>query len=56
MKVKNWKTTLVGFILASLYAIQPIFQYGEVTLSNVLIAVAIAVFGLISKDFDKTGI
>ena len=54
--MKNWKTTLVGLLIAVLIAIQPIIETGEAKWTTVILAAAIAAFGFIAKDFDKTGI
>lgn len=54
--MKNWKTTLVGLLIAVLIAIQPIIETGEAKWTAVILAAAIAAFGFIAKDFDKTGI
>ena len=54
--MKNWKTTLVGCLIAVLVAIQPLIVSGTEKWTTVVLAGAIALFGFIAKDFDKTGV
>lgn len=57
--MKSWKTTSMGIILACLLAIQPLTS-DEINLKKdwfkFAIAIAIAVFGYLSKDHDVTGV
>lgn len=60
MKMKNFKTSLVGLFLAVLTVMQPFAENGDFNLKRdaykFTIAVALAVFGFLAKDFDKTGV
>jgi hypothetical protein len=57
--MRNWKTSLTGFFLAILLAIQPLAETGTFDLKRdwmrYLIAIGIATFGFLSKDHDVTG-
>ena len=53
--MKNWKTTLVGAILAAIVAIQPLFDAGEYDYKKLVFAAAIAAFGFLSKDYNVSG-
>ena len=57
--MKNWKTTLMGIVLASMLAVQPLAD-GDVNLKKdwhrFVLAISIAVFGYFAKDHDVTGI
>lgn len=52
---KNWLTTLVGGIGGALIAIQPMLQGNDINLRSVLTGFVIALIGIVSKDFNKTG-
>lgn len=56
--MKSWKTTLMGVILASMLAVQPLTS-DELDLKKDWpkfgLAIAIAIFGYFSKDHDVTG-
>ena len=54
--MKNWKTTLVGALLALFIALEPIVTTGEVNWIQVIIAGGIAVLGYLAKDFDVSGL
>lgn len=54
--MKNWKTTVIGAIAGGLLAIQPLFATGEIDWPQVAAGFAIAVFGFLAKDFNKTGV
>ena len=54
--MKNWKTTVVGIIVAVCVAIQPLIENEGVKWYTVVLAAAIAAFGFVAKDFDKTGL
>ena len=55
----NYKTTIAGLVAAVAAALIPVLQKGGFNLSEdwpkLLIAVAIAVLGLLAKDHDVTG-
>lgn len=53
--MKNWKTTLVGVLLAVVVAIQPIVSTGKVDWGQLVIAALIAALGVLAKDFNVTG-
>ena len=50
---------MTGLILAVLVALQPLTETGDLNLKRdwfrFLISILMAIFGFISKDFDKTG-
>jgi hypothetical protein len=50
--MKNWKTTLVGSVLAAIVAIQPIVETGSIDWKQLGYAALIAVFSYIVKDHD----
>ena len=52
--IGNWKTTLAGLIGAT-STIVISFLYGEMDLKAFILAMAIAILGVLSKDGDKTG-
>ena len=54
--MKNWKTSLIGAVIATLLAIQPLIEKGAIDWRAVGLAALIAVFGFVSKDFNKTGL
>jgi hypothetical protein len=54
--MKNWKTSLLGIIIAVCTALQPLVLNEGLKWYNFVLAAAIAAFGFIAKDFDKTGI
>jgi len=53
--MKNWKTTLVGAILALFVAVQPIMETGAVDWKKIVIACGVALFGYLAKDFNVSG-
>lgn len=53
--MKNWRTTVVGALLAVLTIIQPLIEDGTVTPIRIAIAGAIALLGYLMKDFSVTG-
>jgi hypothetical protein len=53
--MKNWRTTVVGALLAVLTIIQPLIEDGTVTPIRIAIAGAIALLGYLMKDFNVTG-
>jgi hypothetical protein len=55
--MKNYKTTIVGFVLAILTAVQPLTEDEFVARRDILryaIAILIAALGYLSKDHDIT--
>jgi hypothetical protein len=48
--MKDWRTTIVGAILAAAVAIQPIIETGVVDWKNVAIAAIIALLSYLMKD------
>jgi len=50
--VKNWKTTLAGMVAAGVYAWATSAAKDP---KQLLVAVAIAVFGAVCKDFNASG-
>ena len=56
--MQSWKTTLMGIILASMIAVQPLASDGvdlKKDWPKFALAIAIAIFGYFSKDHDVTG-
>ena len=56
--MKNWRTTLVGAILAALTAAKPIldaWQGGPIDWRALVISAALAVLGFLAKDAGVTG-
>ena len=51
--MKDWKTTIVGAILAATVAIQPIIETGVVDWKNIAIAAIIALLSYLMKDAGK---
>ena len=49
--MKNWKTTVAAVITAALYAWANSNQQGK----QLVVAVAIAAFGVVCKDFNISG-
>ena len=60
MKNTSWRTTVVGFAGAIFYASLPVIQTGSFVWSRdypqLIKAVGIAVFGMLCKDFNITGL
>jgi hypothetical protein len=54
--MKNWKTTLIGLVIAIGNVALPLIQQGTVTTNQILISCGFALIGFLAKDFDKTGI
>jgi len=50
----NWKTSLVGLLVAALYVAGQAYTTG-MTLKQWLLAAAIALWGAVMKDFNVTG-
>ena len=55
MSMKNWKTTILGFVGAISVAVYPIIQTGEINWKAVGAAALIAAFGYFAKDSNVTG-
>ena len=54
--MKNWKTSLVGCIIAVCVAIQPLLgATGKLDWKSIVIAALIAGFGFLAKDNNVTG-
>lgn len=54
--MKNWKTTLIGVLLAVAVAVEPLISTGSIDWKAVIIAALIAAFGFLAKDHDVTGV
>ena len=54
--MKNWKTTLIGALIAALMVAFNLYQTGTVDIKTILIAAGFTFLGIVSKDFDKTGL
>lgn len=53
--MKNYKTTIVGALLAAVVAIQPLLSTGEIDYKQLVMAALIAALGYFAKDHDVTG-
>ena len=53
--MKNWKTTLIGCLIAIVIAIKPLIETGTIDYKQCGIAAVIALFGFLSKDANVTG-
>jgi hypothetical protein len=53
--MKNWKTTLAGFIGAIALSLQSLFATGAVDGKTAMTAVIVAGLGFLAKDFNVTG-
>jgi len=53
--MKSWKTTIMGLVAAVAVAIIPILETGVIEWKAIGIAVAIAILGYLSKDYDVSG-
>ena len=50
--MKNWKTTLIGGLVAGLIAGVDLLKTGGVSAENIIMAFGIAFLGALSKDFN----
>lgn len=55
MKMKNYKTTLVGVVGAIASVAYPLLTKGNVEVAEIIRAVVIAAVGFLAKDFNVTG-
>lgn len=55
MKMKNYRTTLVGLIGAIASVAYPLLSSGTISVSEIIRAVVIAALGFLAKDFSTTG-
>lgn len=53
--MRNWKTTVVGAVIAALVVIQSALSATGFEWKSVLIAAAVAAFGYVAKDAGVTG-
>ena len=54
--MKNWRTTLIGAVLAALLSGLTIMQTGTIDVKTVLLSVGIAFLGYVAKDAGVSGI
>lgn len=54
--MKNWRTTLVGGLLAAIIAVQPLLETGVIDWSKITLAAIIAILGYVAKDSKVTGV
>lgn len=52
--MNNWKTTLIGGIMAVCIAVEPIISTGTVNWKSVGMAAMIALIGYVAQDGKKT--
>lgn len=52
--MKNWQTTLMGIITATIVAITPILETGNINWKQLGYAALIAIFGYLVKDHNAT--
>lgn len=50
--MKNWKTTLMGLVTATIVAITPILETGNIDYKQLGYAALIAIFGYLVKDHN----
>lgn len=55
MKMKNYKTTLIGLIGAIASVLYPLISTGTVDIETIFRAVVLAALGFFAKDFNITG-
>lgn len=55
MKMKNYKTTLVGLVGAIASVAYPLISKGSVDVGEIIRAVVIAAVAFLAKDFDVSG-
>jgi hypothetical protein len=53
--MKNWKTTLLGTLLATAIAVQPYLETGIIDYKNLVLAALISALSFVMKDHDVTG-
>ena len=57
--MKNWKTTLIGALIAMSLVAQTIivdgFVFNTITITKLVTALLFAGLGVVAKDFDKSG-
>jgi len=57
--MKNYKTTLIGILIAVSLVVQTIvvdgFVFNATTTTKLITAILIAGLGVVAKDFDKSG-
>lgn len=53
--MKNWKTTIIGALLAAVIAIQPLFETGDYDYKKLGLAALVALLGYLTKDAGVTG-
>lgn len=58
--MKSWKTTIVGGLLATLLAIEPLlsgagYHIDKATVGRLVFAGLVALLGYLAKDLDATG-
>ena len=57
--MKNWKTSLIGALIAMSLVVQTMvidgFVFNAVTITKLVTALLIAGLGVVAKDFDKSG-
>ena len=53
--MKNWKTTLVGFLIGGVKIGYALYRTGDLTVDNLVTSLGIALVGFMAKDFNVTG-
>lgn len=53
--MKNFRTTLVGALLAIAVAVQPLIETGAVDVKAIVMAAMIALLGYLAKDAGVSG-
>lgn len=49
----NWKTTLIGCVIAALNVALTLYQTGTIDGKTLIISAGIAALGVFAKDFNK---
>jgi hypothetical protein len=53
--MKNWRTTLIGCLAAAANFAYPMYMEGKVGVATIIISMAFAAIGYLSKDAGVTG-
>jgi hypothetical protein len=52
----NWKTTLIGWIMAFMNTFIPFYQSsGKINIRDIIVSICMVIMGHAAKDYDVTG-
>lgn len=54
--MKNWRTTILGCLLAIAIAVEPLITEGHIDWKKVVLGGLIAAFSFLTKDARETGL